>query len=56
MHARQVAGVGQLPGQADRGVQAVLELVDQAARTAVIEGSFSEGSIMLRAGEVVQSA
>ena len=29
MHARQVAGVGELPGQADRGVQAVLELVDQ---------------------------
>ena len=31
VHAREVAGVGELPGQADRGVQAVLELVDQAA-------------------------
>ena len=34
VHARQVAGVGQLPGQADRRVQAVLELLDRAgART-----------------------
>ena len=29
VHARQVAGVRQLPGQADRCVEAVLELVDQ---------------------------
>ena len=31
VHARQVAGVGELPGQADRGVEAVLELVDEPA-------------------------
>ena len=31
VHAGQVAGVGQLPGQADRGVQPLLELVDQPA-------------------------
>jgi hypothetical protein len=29
VHARQVAGVGELPGQADRRVQPVLEVVDQ---------------------------
>ncbi len=29
MHARQIAGVGEFPGEADRGVQPVLEQVDQ---------------------------
>ena len=32
VHARQVARVGQLPGQADRRGQAVLELLDQGER------------------------
>ncbi len=32
VHAGQVAGVGEFPGQADRGGQAVLEVVDQAGR------------------------
>ena len=31
MHAGQVAGVGELPGQADRRVEAEFELVDEAA-------------------------
>jgi hypothetical protein len=30
MHAREVAGVGQLPGEADRGVEPGLEVVDRA--------------------------
>src|SRR5262249_12087585 len=38
VHAGQVAGVGQLPGQADRRVEPVPELLDQGTRAAANRG------------------
>ena len=37
VHALEVAGVGQFPGETDRGVEAALELFNEARRRALME-------------------